>query len=59
MLRDTLVALSHLPPAGARFRKKLPSGSQPILAQLEQSVRKALHRREAYSMVPGRDPENV
>ncbi len=59
MLRDTLAALNQLPPAMAQFRKKLPPGSQPILAQLEQSVRKALHRREAYSMVPGRDPENV
>jgi hypothetical protein len=59
MLRDTLAALNHLPPAAARFRKKLPPGSQPVLAQLERSVRKALNPREAYNMVPGRDPENV
>jgi hypothetical protein len=59
MLRDTLAALNQLPPAMARFRKKLPRDSQPIWAQLEQSVRKALHPREAYNTVPGRDPENV
>ena len=58
MLRDTLAALNQLPNAAAQFRKKLPSRSQPILAQLEERVRKALNPKEAYSMVPGRDPEN-
>jgi len=37
MLRDTLAALDQLPKAAARFRPKLPPGSQPILAQLEVS----------------------
>jgi len=59
MLRDTLAALNQLPPAAAQFRKKLPSLAQPILAQLESSVRKAINPKEAYNMVPGRDPENV
>jgi hypothetical protein len=59
MLRDTLAALSQLPPAAARFREKLPPRSQPVLAQLELSVRKALNPAEAYNMMPGRDPENV
>lgn len=59
MLRDTLAALTHLPLAAAQFRNKLPPRSQPILAQLEQSVRKALNPTEAYNMVPGRNPENV
>src|ERR1039458_2699717 len=58
MLRDTLAALNQLPQAATQFRKKLPSRSQPILAQLEERVRKALTPKEAYSMVPGRDPEN-
>jgi hypothetical protein len=58
MLRDTLAALNQLPKAAAQFRKKLPSRSQPILAQLEERVRKALNPKEAYSTVPGRDPEN-
>ena len=59
MLRDTLAALNQLPPAAAQFRKKLPSLAQPILAQLESSVRKAINPKEAYNMVPGRNPEDV
>ena len=59
MLRDTLAALNQLPPAAAQFRKKLPALSQPILAQLEPDVRKAINPKEAYNGVPGRDPENV
>jgi hypothetical protein len=58
MLRDTLAALDHLPKAAAQFRRKLPRHIQPILAHLEEEVRKALNPKEAYSMVPGRDPEN-
>ena len=59
MLRDTLAALDRLPSTCAQFRKKLPPRADPILAQLEASVRKALNPQEAYNMVPGRDPENV
>ena len=59
MLRDTLAALDRLPPACAQFRKKLPPQADPILAQLEGSVRKALNPNEAYNRVPGRDPDNV
>ena len=59
MLRDTLAALDRLPPTCARFRKKLPSQADPILTQLKESVRTALNPKEAYNMVPGRDPENV
>ena len=58
MLRDTLAALNQRPTAAAQFRKKLPRHSQPILAQLEEEVRKGLNSNDAYSMVPGRDPEN-
>jgi hypothetical protein len=29
------------------------------LEQLEVTVRKALNPKEAYNMVPGRDPENT
>ncbi|MBZ5624629.1 MAG: hypothetical protein LAQ69_38895, partial [Acidobacteriia bacterium] len=58
VLRDTLAALNQLPRAAVQFRKKLPPRFQPILAQLEGRVRKALNPNEAYSMVPGRDPEN-
>jgi hypothetical protein len=59
MLRDTLAALDQLPPKCAQFRKQLPACTHPILVQLEGSVRKALNPKEAYNMVPGRDPENV
>ena len=53
MLRDTLAALQQLPKAATLFRRKLPSRSQPILVELEKSVRKALNHKEAYRMVPG------
>jgi hypothetical protein len=59
MLRDTLKSLDQLTPACTRFRKKLPVRAHPTLEQLESRVRLALNPKEAYSMVPGRDPENV
>ena len=57
-LRDTLAALQQLPEASARFRKNLPRLAHPTLAQLEATVRATLSPAEAYSMVPGRDPQN-
>ena len=58
MLRDTLAALEQLPAASTRFRKNLPPRAHPRLAQLEVTVRHSLLPAEAYSMVPGRDPQN-
>jgi hypothetical protein len=58
MLRDTLAALDQLPEACARFRTHLSRRAQPILAQLEITVRSTLDPAEAYSMVPGRAPQN-
>src|SRR6266852_5628260 len=58
MLRDTLAALDQLPPKCAQFRGKLPARAHPTPEQLEGGVRKALNLKEAYNMVPGRDPEN-
>jgi hypothetical protein len=58
MLRDTLAALEQLPDASTRFRSKLPRRAHPTLATLELSIRKSLHPREAYNMVPGRNPQN-
>ena len=58
MLRDTLAALDQLPEACARFRTHLPRRAHPILAQLETTVRSSLDPAEAYSMVPGRIPQN-
>jgi hypothetical protein len=58
MLRDTLAALDHLPDACARFHTRLPRRAHAILAQLEITVRDGLDPAEAYSMVPGRSPQN-
>jgi hypothetical protein len=58
MLRDTLAALERLPAASTRFRKNLPPSAHPRLAQLEVTVRQSVLPAEAYSMVPGRDPQN-
>lgn len=58
MLRDTLAALEQLPEACARLRNDLPHHAHDILAQLEITVRRGLNPAEAYSMVPGRGPQN-
>lgn len=58
MLRDTQAALEQLPEACARFRKNLPPRAHPTLAQLEITDRNGLDPSEAYSMVPGRHPQN-
>lgn len=57
MLRDTLAALEQLPEASPRFRRNLPPRAHPTLARLEVTVRRTLRPTEAYSMVPGRDPQ--
>ena len=57
MLRDTLAALDQLPAAITRFRKNLPRRAHPTLANLETSLRRTLPLNDAYSMVPGRDPQ--
>jgi hypothetical protein len=59
MLRDTLQALDQLPSASTQFRKKLPARAHPTLEHLEANIRQALNPKEAYNMVPGRDPGNV
>jgi hypothetical protein len=58
MLRDTLTALDQLPSSCAQFRKQLPARAHPTLEQLEGRIRNKLNPKEAYDMVPGRDPEN-
>jgi hypothetical protein len=58
MLRDTLAALEQLPEACARCRTHLPRHAHAFLAQLEITVRRGLDPAEAYSMVPGRSPQN-
>lgn len=58
MIRDTLATLEQLPKACSRFRSKLPPRAHPRLTHLEITVRKSLDPTEAYSMVPGRNPQN-
>jgi hypothetical protein len=58
MLRDTLASLEQLPVACTQFRKYLPPRARPTLESLEASIRKNLDPREAYNMVPGRDPKS-
>jgi len=58
MLRDTLAALDQLPKACTRFRSHLPCRAHSLLARLEITVRSSLDPAEAYSMVPGRSPQN-
>ena len=58
LLRDTLAALEQLPQSLTRFRSLLPARARRTLPSLELSVRSSLNAREAYNMVPGRDPKN-
>jgi hypothetical protein len=58
MLHDTLAALEQLPERLAKFRQLLPARQQLTLTDLEPSVRRSLDSREAYNLVPGRDPQN-
>lgn len=58
MLRDTTAALERMPQLLAKFRKMLPPRTHSTLPALERSARKNLNPREAYNMVPSRDPQN-
>jgi len=57
MLRDTLAALEQLPQRLIQFHNLLPPRAQRTLPSLELSVRRSLNPREAYNMIPGRDPQ--
>jgi hypothetical protein len=59
MLRSTLKALDQLPSTCSQFREQLPARAHPALEHLESNIRKELNPKEAYNMVPGRDPEIV
>jgi hypothetical protein len=58
ILRHASAALERMPQLLARFRTMLPPRAHAKLAALKEAVRKNLHPREAYSMVPSRDPQN-
>jgi hypothetical protein len=57
MLRDTIAGLEPLPDVLSRFRNNLPPRAAPALRRLEAMVRHRLLIADAYSMVPGRDPQ--
>ena len=57
MLRDTLAALEQLPQRLIQFRNLLPPRAQRTRPSLELSFRRSLNPREAYNMIPGRDPQ--
>jgi hypothetical protein len=59
MLRDTSAALERMPQLLVKFHKMLPPRAHAKLPALERWVRKNLNPREAYNMVPSRDPQNV
>ena len=57
VLRDTSASLERMAPACSGFRKKLPARSHSALTSLEIDIRGQLTQNDAYSMVPGRDPQ--
>jgi len=58
ILRDVEAALEEVTEARSRFRTNLASRAHPTLETLEASIRQSLDPLEAYSQVPGRDPQN-
>ena len=58
MVCDTLASLERLPEANTRFRRRLAPRAHPKLEDLEKVIRANLQPKEAYNMVPGRDPNS-
>ena len=58
ILRHTSAALERMPQLLARFHTMLPPRAHAKLPALQEAVCKNLNPREAYSMVPSRDPQN-
>jgi hypothetical protein len=56
MTRDTLASLKRLPRTSKRFRTNLAPRAHPDLENIERNIRPSLKPKEAYNMVPGRDP---
>ena len=58
MVHDTLVSLDRLTDTRAQVRGGVPAQARARLAQLEPVIRATLDPTEAYTDVPGRDPQN-
>ena len=56
---DTLAALNRLAPALVQFRKNFSGTPIPDWPNWKSPSGRPLNQKEAYNMVPGRDPENV
>ncbi|MCU0294254.1 MAG: hypothetical protein MUF10_20095 [Thermoanaerobaculaceae bacterium] len=56
MVRDTLASLDKLPQTRQDVRARLPPALATAVTELEKALRSGLGHREAYSDVPGRDP---
>jgi hypothetical protein len=56
MLRDTLASLARMPDAQARYLSQRSPSAQQHLLSLATAIRTALALQDAYSQVPGRDP---
>jgi hypothetical protein len=56
MVRDTMTSLKQMHGISMRFRKNLAPRSHPTLENIERHIRFSLDPKEAYNMVPGRDP---
>jgi hypothetical protein len=57
MVRDTLASLERLPTLRNRLREGLPARARAALAAGEPVVRASLTLADAYTDVPGRDPQ--
>lgn len=58
MVRGTLASLDALADARAQVRLGVPAANRPRLQTLEPLIRATLDPSEAYTDVPGRDPQN-
>ena len=58
MLRDTLALFWNNFRLLAPDSENTSPGAHPTLQSLEASIRRKLDPREAYNMVPGKDPKN-
>jgi hypothetical protein len=58
MVRDTLATLEQLPSAVQRFKRNLAGRASKDVELLQARIRQKLDPQEAYSQIPGRDPQN-
>ena len=58
MVRDTLTSLDALGAVRAHVRLGVPAACQPRITALEPLIRATLDPRDAYTDVPGTDPQN-